>query len=504
MSVGFRIVFDESDDFALGMLVGGRRRDGRRHQVTCAIFLPNIGDTSRRCSKIIAEAMNGNEGVAECHDASNDLQRAPQYLALLRTVSLLNLSDTASATISVLNLEQRRFARVFRQKEDDWIIVNNDEVLKALDLRGGLILDIDARDTRRPGVWDGRVTVRFEVKDGGETSVDEMKLRVAPFLVHNHLDIVDRILATAGDDTSFPWQRRFRQDLAKATGNTSILKLLLLDGDVDPWVQDFMKPGYTSMPGPDGPVALRVHICSSQDPRKSGRQVFTKLRGTGVGAVEYLGGARDEINSMCNLDCTPPFTHSGVSWPAGRIIMSRHGPFEPHILPFLRAQEVQDPILLDAACLWVGQFLLVENERGWAIVVADPEAGATYGCLGIPVPGTTINEYLADPKVVKTNIAAAKRIAANMDLLKSEIGITDSEIHRLPTLFKNVNRDELLYIGPRSPNEKLAVIATCPATINGVVLTRFGTYLAPNPWGPVIEGKDIMAGATRELYERLG
>jgi protein-arginine deiminase len=58
--------------------------------------------------------------------------------------------------------------------------------------------------------------------------------------------------------------------------------------------------------------------------------------------------------------------------------MGRHGPYEPHIIPYLRAQEVQDLILLDAAWLWVGhvdefvQFLPVESQRGWGVVVARP------------------------------------------------------------------------------------------------------------------------------------
>lgn len=77
--------------------------------------------------------------------------------------------------------------------------------------------------------------------------------------------------------------------------------------------------------------------------------MFTSLRDTGIGAVHHSGGVSDEINSMLNLECTPPFTYNGVTWPAGRIIMGRHGPYEPHIIPYLRAQEVQDPILLDAA-----------------------------------------------------------------------------------------------------------------------------------------------------------
>lgn len=270
------------------------------------------------------------------------------------------------------------------------------------------------------------------------------------------------------------------------------------------------------------------------------------MRGIGVGAVQHLGGARDEINSMGNLECTPPFEHDGKKWPAGRIIMGSHGPYEPHILPYLRAQEVQDPILLDTAWLWVGhvdefiQFLPAKSERGWVIVVADPEAalkmlqeadeaghgelpllsrktdapvnGITmenvnddnYGSLSVPVPEKKITQFLSETVNVVANHEAGGRIAANLEILKTTTGITDAEIHHLPALFQTEDRSKLPSLGPRAEDEKLACMAVHPATINGVVLTGFGSYLAPNPWGPVIEGKDIMAEATRELYAELG
>jgi protein-arginine deiminase len=511
-----------------------------------AIFLPSIGDSGMRCSKMAAARVMSIEELANCHDTSDDIQRAPQYLAPIRTVPMHDISDFATATISVPDGGQRPFVRIFRPHEEQWSIVHNSDTFSASELRRGLCFGVDARDTRRPDVWNGRVSVCLTVQDGNETSTDSVELRVAPVLVHNHLDKVEQIWSTAGDDTSFPWQHRFNEDLACATENTKLPSVFLFDGDADPWVQDFVKPGFASMPGPDGPISLRAHIRSSQDTRLSGRQVFSKLRDTAIGAVQYPGGARDEINSMGNLDCTPPFTHNGVTWPAERIVVGRHGPYEPHILPYLRAQETQDPILLDAAWLFVGhvdefvQFLPANTERGWVVVVADPDAGLqllqdaqeagqgelpmysrkmdepvndvtmenvtekTHGSLAMPVPGGTITEYLQDHKSKKTNVDVGERIRANIGILKAEIGLNDAEIYHLPMLFNSVNRDELPFIGPRAADEKLAVVAAYPATINGLVLTGFRTYVAPKPWGPVINGKDIMAEATKGVYEKLG
>ncbi|OAL54630.1 arginine deiminase type-3 [Pyrenochaeta sp. DS3sAY3a] len=509
-----------------------------------ALFLPSIGDADRRCSKVASELRN--EELGNFHDASDNVLRAPQFLAPLRTVPMSDVSDSTTGSISIPNSNESKFVRIFSQKDGKWDHVQENTSFSAADLRKGIVLGIDGRDTRRPDVWDGRVTVRFTVKDGSETSKDDVELRVAPVVVHNHLDKVEQILAVAGDETRMFWQDHFTKDLKSAARSANILEPFLFNKDDDPWAQDFVEPGFASIPGTAGPIGLRIHIRSSQDTRVAGRQVFECMRGTGVGAVQHLGGPRDEINSMGNLECTPPFEHKGKKWPAGRIIMGSHGPYEPHILPYLRAQEVQDPILLDTAWLWVGhvdefiQFLPAKSERGWVVVVVDPEAALkmlqdaqksghgelpllsrktdapvngvtmenctdkTYGSLSVPVPETTIAQFLFEPANTVANIEAGKRIKANLEILKAATGITDSEIHHLPTLFQTYDRSKLPNIGPCTEDEKLAYMAVHPATINGIVLTGYGSYLAPNPWGPVIDGKDIMAEATRDLYARLG
>jgi hypothetical protein len=51
------------------------------------------------------------------------------------------------------------------------------DVFLAPALCRGLILGIDARDTRRPGMWDGRVQVSFRVQQGDEISTDDIELR---------------------------------------------------------------------------------------------------------------------------------------------------------------------------------------------------------------------------------------------------------------------------------------------------------------------------------------
>jgi protein-arginine deiminase len=213
------------------------------------------------------------------------------------------------------------------------------------------------------------------------------------------------------------------------------------------------------------------------------------------------------------------------------------------MLDFFRAQESQDPIILDTSWLWVGhvdefvQFLPANTERGWSIMVADPEAGINilreskaagygatrlysrksdsqlpganctsdmYSCVAWPVSNSTIDQALSSEETIATNMKCKMRIEANINILKEATGITDAEIYHTPALFSQLDVKKLPWIGPRDPNEKLSVGAAWPGVINGIVLTGYGTYVAPNPWGPAINGVDVVAEAVKKEYAKLG
>ncbi|CAJ0547352.1 Ff.00g041060.m01.CDS01 [Fusarium sp. VM40] len=505
-------------------------------EATGAIFLPNIGDTDRRCSK---KALSGpalsNEKLDDCNDASDNIQRAPRYLAPLKTVPLPAASKNIKGTVSVPDPKQRPYVRIFQKKGSGWIYVDNKHVFTQTELKQGLELGIDGRDTRRPNSWDGRVTVRFELHDGSVKSSDEVTLRVAPVLTHHHLQKVEQVLAVQGNKNDSPFLVGFTDSLSSITKAAGIKKdLYLFNASDDIWTQDFVEPGYASIPGPEGPISIRIMIRSPQDERVAGRQLFEYYRKAGVGAVQHLGGARDEINSGGNIETIPPHTHKGKSWPAGRVILGNHGKQKHHILPYLEAQESQKPILLDTSWLAIGhvdefvQFLPADNKKGWVAVIDDPRAAikllkdvhkAGYGslpaisrkndtttpgescsswsCGPIPVNPSTIAELLADQEKMKINEQCAQKIDDNIKILKEEVGIADADIIRIPALFQTSDF-------PGTDNRKLQVGAFFPGVVNNLVLTGYRTCVAPNPWGPVVKGKDIIAEAIKSKYAKLG
>lgn len=526
-----------------------------------AIFLPNIGDTDKRCSKALLKGpVVSNEKLDRCNDASDNTLRSEQFLAPLRTVPMPDLPNGASGRVYVKDQVQRSNVRIFHQAScnGNWTYIDGNSTFSTAALRKGLVLGIDGRDVRRPNGWDGRALVTFNVKSFNGTSSDSVMLRVAPVLTHTHLDPVQQVIGVKGNDTGTPYLNRFNQQLQAAVNQSGLDEdLYLFTGSDDIWAQDFLEPGFASMPGPDGPISLRIMIRSPQDERVAGRQLFEYYRDTGIGAVQQLGGSRDEINSGGNIETIPPYEFNGNSWPAGRLILGNHGKQSHAMLPFFRAQETQDPLLLDADWLFAGhvdefvQFLPADSERGWVMVVDDPLAGVKmlqqikasghgsqrlfsrnndtipanpcndFGCQPIPVESTTITEILANKDLISVQEQCAKRIEANVQILKQATGITDEEIIRLPSLFKRINfdfnfpGDNSTTNGTDSNNNSndspvtngpdvLKAGAMIPGIVNGLVMTGFDTYIAPSPWGPIINGTDLYAQTIKSLYARVG
>ncbi|RDA86527.1 hypothetical protein CP532_1912 [Ophiocordyceps camponoti-leonardi (nom. inval.)] len=439
-----------------------------------ALFLANIVDTDRRCSMKITES-TPDEELGSCHDASDNILRNPSFLAPLRTLPVLTpaLKNKDKGSITVFGKVAQANTRIFQKKGSEWIYINSSHSFSASELRAGLQLGIDARDVRRPGRWDGRAEIHFTVRNANRIkAVDWVQLRVAPVLIHHHLQKAEQLIVQSAfimeknvNQTDLQFnavQSRFVRELDEIARAAGLPLLQLNDSSyTDIWVQDFFEPGYMTIPGPDGPVGLRVMIRSAQESRPSGRQVFQTMRSGNVGAVQHLawGGTSD---SMGNLEAIPPYTHSGKTYPAGRAIMGSQYGEKPYMMNFLKAQELQDPIEIDTSWLFIGhadefmQFLPYNSSRGWVLVVSDPLAGlqvladamiAGHGevkshsrplfpsdreeCFS----AGTIEDSLLLPYIDFVQDYCAQAIEKNVDIIKRETGITDEEIIRIPAIF---------------------------------------------------------------------
>lgn len=93
----------------------------------------------------------------------------------------------------------------------------------------------------------------------------------------------------------------------------------------------------------------------------------------------------ETLDAMGNLETIPPYEFNGKNFSAGRIVMGANQTAGrmPLSLPFLQAQEMQDPLLIDTMWLEIQhvdeflQFLPAktpQTSRKWRVTVSDPLA----------------------------------------------------------------------------------------------------------------------------------
>lgn len=517
-----------------------------------ALFLPNIGDTRRHCGDNY-----------DCDDASTNAQWAPQNMAPMRTVPMPNISDSATATIAISDPVAGKNVRIFLDhpgriaettiqdlidrtpqppvENDRWVYLENDTPIPADKLRQGLTLGIDARDARRPGVWDGRVSVEFKATDGSNCSSDKVMLRVAPVLTHHHLQPVEKVFVTKKpvDEQMTKAMVRVEQGIQKNMQKAGIEEPLhRLDIDYT-WAQDVLEPAYASIPGPSGPITLRIHMTGKPVQVGISEQtevlLFRDLRQEGMGAVR-VGRFPDffehrTLEAGGNIESIPPYTLNGKTYAAGRIVIGATDAQTPQALAYLQAQETQDPIALDTTWLFVKHvdeiigFLPAKTSRGWRLAILDPMMG--YEALSkldqdghgdVPLTSKpmaqnstvpTVREFLADESTKKAAAYSTEKMKQALNTLQQETGIADEDVVRIPAVIATMDSlKKWLHAREKedqssSGNRFLPLNSAFPSQVNGVPLSDW-VFIAPKPWGPVVDGEDIMEKMSREAYAVVG
>ncbi|KAJ6445169.1 Na/K ATPase alpha 1 subunit [Purpureocillium lavendulum] len=519
-----------------------------------AIFLPNIGDRDHRCAVVdLTGAPLSNFELASCNDAAGDRLVTEHRAARVRVHPILGLSEKAIGRIHTLPNAARDRVRVFWRRggesndTGDWLLINGQFEFNATTLAEGLSLAVDGRElVSDASVWDGSVQIVFDVVDGTRQGSDFVAMKQAPVLVHHHLQQVDTLLTLQTNDTVSRWQSTFIESLTDAAKRLHRpLPLRVLNNSNEVWAQDFMEPAFASMPGPDGPISVRVLIRSAQSSRINGRRVFTELRGDGVGGWQPGSGSGfgwEEINSGGNIETIPPYlSRSGVPYRSGRTLLGKHFDKYPaeSMVTFLESQGVQRPLFLEAGWLVVGhidemvQFLPYDNNLGFTIAVPDTYAAlavlqsvsksgkghtpiSSYNGSTTPDPDTlfldpsihnkTVQSVLSDRRFLEINEYGQRFIDSNLALLLQEIPLDPKDVLRIPALWKDTTypwprtMDGVPWrLHPTLPREK-QLASFFPNAVNGVVLGH--DYLAPKPWGPRVDGKDVLESAIMDVYAR--
>ncbi|NXG40003.1 PADI2 deiminase, partial [Dromaius novaehollandiae] len=237
---------------------------------------------------------------------------------------------------------------------------------------------------------------------------------------------------------------------------------------------------------------------------------------------EPLFEAVTSLDSFGNLEVSPPVTVGGKEYPLGRILIGSSFPTSAGrrmtkvVRDFLYAQQVQCPVELYSDWLTVGHvdefvtFVPSPGAKGFRMLMASPAAcyklfrekqkegrgeatmfkgkGSPGSCGHSDTKRVTINKVLSNDTMVRQNQYVQRCIDWNRDILKKELGLTESDIIDLPALFKM--------------DEEGKAVAYFPNMVNMIVLSR--DLGIPKPFGPVVEGECCLERHVRSLLEPLG
>lgn len=477
-----------------------------------AIFLANIDDDLHTCP-----STGTDQTLPQCNDAADDTVNGADDLldlAPLRIAAWVNAPDWATGRVRVT---PEGHTRLFKKGGDTWTVFDETtQTLSPADLRAGVELLLEGKDIVRDSAsWDGYVNVSYTLEGSGLEGTDTVRLRVSPVMLFHHLSPPETSYVTrvGFDASSVAFVDALRSLLAATPEKAPLTEL----ADEDIWTEDFFETGYASMPAPGGEqhvirVAYRsasVWQNGSSPLRPAGQVVFKRFRGKDSAGLQAYTLSQDQnsesLNSYGNTETIPPYTLGGVSYPLGRLLRGSIPSFapDPVMSKVLESQAVQPHVYIDTSWLLVGHvdetisFLKAPNARGWVLLINDPalartmlqaEADKGNGAAKMFIgkqwydenfntfpAETTIAQVLADTDVMARSATAVTEIDAQLQILKSATGLTDDEIIRVPFLHHTAYG---------------AAVAYQPGFVNGYVAGDHD-FVAPNPFGPVIDGADI-------------
>ena len=327
---------------------------------------------------------------------------------------------------------------------------------------------------------------------GKELANVDLRLLAAPLILNHHLQPVERSYVI--EDQFYNTNRGMVADMRTVLGNT-LAAPPYADFGFDQWVQDEFETGTLTAPG--GRIDVVVDSI-----RSSGNNFLDsypeRIVADAPNSVVRTWGGRaypTSQDSFGNLEVTPPFTVDGVEYPFGKVYWGdwerNRGPVGA-LRTMLEAQRVQDPFAIDVSWLCVGhvdEFMTFlpdpSANKGWRLYVADTDLGFAF-LEGLD-PSTELHpryEATHDVRTVGELVDSlplrdvndsyqVDYIEPTIDQLRTEMGLVNDDIVRVPALFEEVG-----YCGGYAA-------ALIPGTVNMLVVTGENgesTLILPDPF----------------------
>ncbi|KHN95514.1 arginine deiminase type-3 [Metarhizium album ARSEF 1941] len=119
----------------------------------------------------------------------------------------------------------------------------------------------------------------------------------------------------------------------------------------------------------------------------------------------------------------------------------------------------------------------------------------------------TVRQFLDEESNKEAAVSGAEHMQQLLSTLKKETGLTDQYVVRVPGVLSPTHW--LTYwLGVRlrqdgGPDELYQLNSAFPSQVNAVPLSESRIMVA-KPWGPVVDGHDILERMSREAYSKAG
>lgn len=466
------------------------------------VFLPNLDDDAKRCGKT----------VDVCNDATDEIVNGPddaKDLARIRLAAMPGLSASATGTVGVTTGAAQ--TRLFVQTGGGWQVVKPTTRLTAAQLKQGVTFGLEGKDiVRDPAVWDGTATVALTVTDAGTSTSARATLQSAPLLTTNHTMPTRQVVVDASD--SSPANTTFLTELLAQAKPTGIP--VFQGGAPFRWfMQDAFEQMYATMPTEHGAQSMSV-LMLSETPEATTAKGLLGLRGPDLG---FVWAGKGVGASYGNVETLPPTKGA----PNGTLMIGTRPPQtkgSKELRGFINLMKAQGhtPLELDVDFLVVGhvdeifQVLPANTARGWRLAVADPEAGLSVVRKAVQA-GAGSRDVVRHPagkiltptaaaavkaggkgSLLPENREAARVIAKNLRTIQQATGLKDSEIVRIPVLYRALDKED----GGKSGS-------LVPSAINSLLITP-DTVIAPKQFSLRVKGNDVFEQAVTNAYRSAG
>lgn len=299
----------------------------------------------------------------------------------------------------------------------------------------------------------GDYLARAELSLSGGDQSTSVRLQAAPLIMNHHLQPAEHVWVVR-----YNFNRSDNESMVNEFATTLGSKFTAVPGSSvgrDVWIQDEYE--FSTATGAGG-QRLNVVIDSIRNRGLQGYAQSAWVRPDTIAQTWGNPQFATTYDSFGNLEASPPVTVNGVSYPFGKIYYGRVGNagLNTALSSFLASQRVQAPFELPTNWLCVGhvdEFSSFvpdpSSPKGFKLVMADVRSAwellaALPSNRSIPLYGqdhgySTVGALRGDANLVALNNEIQETYLDPItETFKAELGLTDEDIIRIPSLFEQV------------------------------------------------------------------